>query len=104
MSEPTVKVSFTVTIEMTEAQRAAYAERYGVGFVGIEVANRARQAAANALDGAPWMQGFATFKVMKPHDGWYDDWAEVARDRDGNLILEYKPTGGRYRLLPEEDL
>ena len=37
MNEPTVKVSFTVVIEMTEAQRAAYAERFGVGFVGISL-------------------------------------------------------------------
>ena len=105
-TDPTFKASFTVTIEMTEAQHAAYAERYGVGFAGMEVTNRARQATANALDEAPWMQGLATFKVGKMRSAespWHENWADAGRDSDGNLLLEYKPAGAAYRVLPVEE-
>ena len=40
----------------------------------------------------------------RPVPRWYDDWALTGRDRDGNLILIHKPTGGLYRVIPEEDL
>lgn len=39
-----------------------------------------------------------------PRPAWYLSWRDVGRDRDRNLILEYKPSGGRYHVIPEEDL
>jgi hypothetical protein len=35
---------------------------------------------------------------------WHDDWEPDSRDGDRNLVLRYKPSGGLYRVLPEEDL
>jgi len=35
---------------------------------------------------------------------WHAGWTPAGRDRDGNLILIHKPTGGLYRVIPEEDL
>lgn len=61
-----VKVTFTVTIEMTGAQRAAYSDRYGVGFVETEIAGRGRQTVTNALEDADWLDGQGTFSISKP--------------------------------------
>jgi hypothetical protein len=36
--------------------------------------------------------------------GWQADWELVARDGEGNAVLKHKETGGRYRVIPEEDL
>jgi hypothetical protein len=40
---------------------------------------------------------------MPKHRNWYDDWEFAGRDRDGNLILRHKETGGLYRVLPVEE-
>lgn len=101
---PVVKASFTVSIEMTEAQHAAYAAAYGVGFAGLEIVQRARQAIANVLDEAAWMR-FAAFKVSKAASSpnWYDDWEVTGRDDDGNAILRHRPTSGLYHILPIDE-
>ena len=35
---------------------------------------------------------------------WRFEWEMVARDGNGNAALKHKSTGGRYRIIPEEDL
>lgn len=110
MTEPIVKVTFTVTVEMTGAQRAAYSNRYGVGFVETEIAGRSRQTVANALEDADWLDRQGTFRVSKatfgtlePAANWYDDWEVVTRDEEGNTVLKHRPTEGLYRILPLEE-
>ena len=53
-----------------------------------------------------WLSGFAaSIGAVFPEAGnGLDGWEKHGRDRDGNLILRYKPSGGLYRVLPEEDL
>lgn len=64
---PAVKVTFTVTVEMTEVQRDGYANEYGVGFVGLDVKGRVRGDVSGALAGAvPWMDEFATVTLSEP--------------------------------------
>lgn len=36
--------------------------------------------------------------------GLGDEWELTGRDGDGNAVLKHRETGGRYRIIPEEDL
>lgn len=52
----------------------------------------------------PWTaKTHSAHSIRPPAPRWHDGWAEVGRDGDGNLLLEYKPTGGHYKVLPAEE-
>ena len=61
-----VRVSFTVTVEMTDQQRDAYAAAHGVDFVDIEVKARFKQDAPEALRSIPWVREYARVRVTDP--------------------------------------
>ena len=69
-TEPAVKVTFTVAVEMTQAQRDKYSRGFGVEGVGLEVANRVRPAIDEAIHSSEgwlrWMSGNATFVISEP--------------------------------------
>ena len=71
IDEPVVKVTMTVTVEMTKAQRDAYALQAGTEFVGMEIANRLRPEMREACLERPWLRWFrnprhATLTFTKP--------------------------------------
>lgn len=61
-----VRVSFTVTVEMTHQQRDGYAAAHGVDFVDLEVRGRFPQEAPEALRSIPWVRDFARVRVSDP--------------------------------------
>jgi hypothetical protein len=61
-----VRVSFTVTIEMTRQQRDGYAAAHGADFVDLEVKGRFPQEAPEALRSIPWVRDFARVKITNP--------------------------------------
>jgi hypothetical protein len=61
-----VRVSFTVTVEMTGQQCDAYSHDHGVGFVSLEVKARFPGDAREALSGIPWVREYARVTVSDP--------------------------------------
>lgn len=61
-----IRVSFTVTVEMTAQQRDGYAAAHGVDFVELEVKGRFPQEAPEVLRSIPWVRDFARVKVTDP--------------------------------------
>ena len=64
--QPAVKVTFTVTVEMTPEQRDGYAAEYGVGFVALDARGRVRGEVAEALQAVPWLREFTTVEISEP--------------------------------------
>jgi hypothetical protein len=63
-----------------------------------------RQEALNQNTSASALTVQAVKEKLTHSDKWCADWEAAGRDRDGNLILKYTPTGGLYHVIPEEDL
>jgi hypothetical protein len=61
-----VRVSFTVTVEMTGQQRDAYSHDHGQEFVSLEVKNRFPGDAREALRSIPWVREYARVNVSDP--------------------------------------
>ncbi len=61
-----VRVTFTVTVEMTSQQRDAYSADHGTGFVSAEVKGRLPGDAAEALRAIPWVREYARVRVADP--------------------------------------
>ncbi len=65
MAESAVKVSVTVTMEMTQKQRDAYAQHFGAGFVEMEILNRLRPEMEVALrNGTPWLRRMQEMGIL----------------------------------------
>jgi hypothetical protein len=58
-----IRVSFTVTVEMTGQQRDGYADAHGVDFVELEVKDRFPLEVGAALRLIPWVRDFARVRV-----------------------------------------
>lgn len=63
---PAVRVTFEVAVEMTEAQRDDYEAATGTGFVALEVKNRVRPDAIEALQAVGWLREHATIIISEP--------------------------------------
>lgn len=58
-----VRVTFTVTVEMTDQQCDAYSHDHGVDFVSIEVRGRFAQEAPEALRSIPWVRDYTRVRI-----------------------------------------
>ena len=61
-----VKVTLTVTVTLTPAQRVAYASATGAGFVASDIAGRIRPEMTEALRQIPWLQKYAVVEISDP--------------------------------------
>lgn len=66
MAGPAVKVTVSVTVEMSEAQRDRYADEFGVGLVAPDVKGRIGNDITGALGAVYWLGEFATVTVSTP--------------------------------------
>ncbi len=71
---PAASASLTVTVEMTDPQRDAYAGQYGTGFVALEVAGRLRPELDDAMRRVTWLRWLAdnatvTISEPRPQEG-----------------------------------
>ncbi len=70
VAELGARVTATITVEMTEAQRRSYADRYGNEFAGMEIAVRLRPELIEAINGSPswlhWLAENSTITITKP--------------------------------------
>jgi hypothetical protein len=72
---PAVKITTTVTVELTAEQRDAYAEQFGTVFVGHEIAARLRPELTGAINGDSrsrdwllWLVRHALVTLTKPRE------------------------------------
>jgi len=59
---------------------------------------------AQMLAAAAWQAQQQSETPPAAEPDWRFEWELIARGGDGNAVLKHKATGGRYRIIPEEDL
>lgn len=61
-----LRVTFTVSVEMTDQQRDGYSSAHGVDFVSLEVRARFPREATEALKEIPWVRDYARVRISDP--------------------------------------
>lgn len=61
-----IKVIMQITVSMTPAQREAYEQEFGVGFVAMDVAGRIRPDMIQALSQISWLYRLTDLTISDP--------------------------------------